>query len=499
MGEPSPDRGADPPVTLTRARLPGAGTLVDVHLADGLIGAVTPPGAIPARGEIVDCDGRFVIPGLWDAHTHMAQWALARRRVDVSGTASPAELAAVVAAVVPARRAAGDDLIVGYGYRDALWADRPSAAVLDAVTGDLAAVMINGDLHSGWLNSAALTRFGAAGRSDPVLREAEFFPVIAAISLAPQDILDRWVGEAVRAAASRGVVGVVDFEMGDSVLDWTRRIRAGIDGLRVVCSVWPQALTAAIQRGLPTGSTVPGTQGLAVVGPLKVISDGSLNTRTAYCDDPYPGGGSDRHGVLTVPYPELTRLMRRAWEAGISSAVHAIGDRAVRLAVDAFADVGCAGSVEHAQLLDSADAVRMAASGLVASVQPEHAMDDRDIADTLWAGRTGRTFAFRTLLDAGVTLALGSDAPVAPLDPWIAISAAVGRSRDGRAPWHPEQAIGVGPALVASTRGRGTIAAGSPADLVAVEQDPFECRPDELRTMAVFATMLAGRFTYRAA
>jgi predicted amidohydrolase YtcJ len=139
-------------------------------------------------------------------------------------------------------------------------------------------------------------------------------------------------------------------------------------------------------------------------------------------------------------------------------------------------------------------------------------MDDRDVADRHWAGRTGRAFPYGSLADAGVVLALGSDAPVAPLDPWVAVAAAVSRSRDGRDPWHPEQRIGLRTALEASTDGRGLYpAAGGPADLVVLDTHPLEVVPapaaddgagaadaaDALRKMPVAGTLLAGRWTHR--
>ena len=155
------------------------------------------------------------------------------------------------------------------------------------------------------------------------------------------------------------------------------------------------------------------------------------------------------------------------------------------------------GSIEHAQLLRRDDIARFAELGVLASVQPEHAMDDRDVADRYWAGRTDRAFMLAELSAAGVELALGSDAPVAPLDPWVAISAAVGRTRDGREPWHPEQAIEARAALAASTGGHGAdVLAGGSADLAIVELDPFGASADELRNMPVAATLLAGRFTH---
>jgi predicted amidohydrolase YtcJ len=140
------------------------------------------------------------------------------------------------------------------------------------------------------------------------------------------------------------------------------------------------------------------------------------------------------------------------------------------------------------------DLPRFAALGVTASVQPEHALDDRDVADHYWASRTERAFMLRSLLDAGARLALGSDAPVAPLDPWLAMAAAVGRTREGREPWHPEQTITAGEALAASVR--TTVAVGQVADLVVTDLDPVSATAAQLRAMPVSATLLAGSFTH---
>ena len=123
-------------------------------------------------------------------------------------------------------------------------------------------------------------------------------------------------------------------------------------------------------------------------------------------------------------------------------------------------------------------------------------MDDRAVADRYWAGRTARAFPLRSLIDAGATIVLGSDAPVAPLDPWITIAAAVGRARDGLPPWHPEQAISAAEAIASSTHGRVRVAVGDPADLCVVEIDPLAATAEALRQMAVSATLIAGRFTF---
>lgn len=292
---------------------------------------------------------------------------------------------------------------------------------------------------------------------------------------------------------------MVDYEWPWQLDVWAQRMAGGGYPLRVVASVWPARLDEPIGRGLRTGTAIAGTGGLLTMGRLKVISDGSLNTRTAYCHQPYPGLGGGEHpcGMLLVPPDELQPLLRRATEAGLECAVHAIGDRANGLALDAFAATGARGRIEHAQLLTPDDLPRFAELGLVASVQPEHAVDDRDVADRYWAGCTHRAFAYRSLLDAGVPLVLGSDAPVAPLDPWIALAAAVRRTRDDRPSWHPEQEIPLAAALAASIGADGPIAVGRVADLVITDLDPVD-HVDRLRTMPVTGTLLGGRWTHRA-
>ncbi|MEV5965281.1 amidohydrolase family protein [Kribbella sp. NPDC051952] len=232
------------------------------------------------------------------------------------------------------------------------------------------------------------------------------------------------------------------------------------------------------------------------MGPLKVMTDGSLNTRTAYCHDPYPG--LDDYGLLVVPPEVLVPLMRKAHEHGIASTIHAIGDHANGLVLDAFETLGIGGTIEHAQLIAPADFPRFKQLGVAASVQPVHALDDRDVADRHWSGRTDRAFAFAGLLAAGAELRLGSDAPVAPLDPWLSMAAAVRRSDDGRESWHPEQEIPVTAALDASTRGGRTPVEGGTADLVVLDADPVTAGIDDLRTTPVHATLVAGQWTWQA-
>jgi predicted amidohydrolase YtcJ len=291
--------------------------------------------------------------------------------------------------------------------------------------------------------------------------------------------------------------------MSGAVASWRRRFAAGFRGLRVRAGVYPDDLDAVAADGIRTGLSVPGTGGLLTGGSFKLFTDGSLNTRTAWCYDDYAGlSGPDAAGLAIHSAAELLDLAQAAVARGLLPAIHAIGDRATTLALDTFEALGPlaspGGSIEHAQLVADVDLRRFAALGVRASVQPEHAMDDRDVADHYWAGRTGRAFAYRALWEAGAELALGSDAPVAPLDPWVTIAAAVSRRRDGREPWHPEQALPIDAALRASWGGQGALVVGSPADLVITDRNPVELSgdADQLRTMPVHATMVAGEWAH---
>jgi predicted amidohydrolase YtcJ len=460
---------------LRNLRLDGAA--VDLRIENGLIVEL---GTLAGEGH--DVGGRQVIPGLWDNHVHFSQWAMQSQRLDLSGVTSAREAAELVGAV----RAERAETFVGVGFRDGLWPDLPTVALLDAATGDQPVVLISGDLHCVWANSAALALYGF--ESDGLLREQPAFDLTRRVGQVDAATLDDWARTAGQSAASRGVVGFADLEMDWSLDSWRRRMAGGFDTQRVEFAIYTQHLDRAVELGLRTGLAVGE---LLSVGRYKVLTDGSLNTRTAYCVEPYPG--TDDRGLLEVAPEALQARMRQAWRAGIEPTVHAIGDAALTVALDAFEAVGAHGWVEHAQLVAGSDLGRFAALGVTASLQPEHAMDDRDVADRYWAGRTQRVIPARSLLDAGARLAFGSDAPVAPLDPWVAMAAAVTRSRGGREPWHPEQRVGVAEALEASTR--STVAVGQPADLVVLDAP---LTPENLRAMPVHATLLAGRFTHRA-
>jgi predicted amidohydrolase YtcJ len=461
------------------------GRRADVRVEGRRVVAVEPVG-LPADGaEVIDGQGGTLLPGLVDAHAHLLQWASSRQRVPLADATSAAHAADLIAAA----STTPGELLQGAGFHAALWPDRPHKTLLDRVLPDQPVALFSNDLHTLWLSSAAL-RMVNVDHPTGVFIEDKCMTLTAALPAPSTDVTDRWVLAATEAAAARGVTTIADYEYTDTVTDWRRR---DTPATRIRCVIAKFLLDETIERGLKTGDPVGD---LLTVGPLKIFMDGSLNTRTAYCHDHYPDG--TYHGELLEPLDQLLPVLRKATDNGIGLALHAIGDRANTLALDAFDRLGVGGRIEHAQLLDPADVPRFAALGVVAGVQPAHQPDDRDAADHHWAGRTDRAYAFGSLHRAGATLEFGSDAPVSALDPWDAIASAVTRTDDYRPGWHPEQCLPLEVAVAASTGGRGTtVAAGDPADLVLAGRDLTSLPPSELRDLPILATVLDGRLTHR--
>lgn len=470
----------------------------DILIRDGHIAAIAPAGAsfgsdTAANTERISVEGRTVAAGLWDHHIHMNQWALARRRVDVSAAESAAHAASIVSDHLSESPEPHGSVLVGYGFRDGLWADEPSAELLRV--GDTAVVLISGDLHAAWFNTAAAQLLGMPTDSSCILRESAAIELSARVGEVSTELLDTWVAEAARAAARRGVVGVVDLDVDDAPAQWLRRSAQHVTPVRVRAGIYPAHLDRAKANGYRSGHVLDGATARVSVGPLKIITDGSLNTRTALCYDRYPDqSGPDAHGISRYSTAELISLLREGQSIGLVPTVHAIGDHANTMALDAFDAVGVRGMIEHAQMVARTDLPRFAALGVTASVQPEHAVDDRDVADRHWPGRTDLAFAFRSLIDAGADVVLGSDAPVAPLDPWVTMAAAVHRTRGDREPWHPEQRIHLDEAYRASAR--TSVSVGDVADIVVTDLDPRDCDAEQLRNMPVSGTLIAGSATH---
>jgi predicted amidohydrolase YtcJ len=483
---------------------PAAPTVDRLAIADGRIVAEPAPGS-----RRVDLQGRCVLPGLNDAHVHFPTWSLAQHQVRLDGAHSLAEAVGRVADGLPAK-----GWLRGIGWRDADWTEPPSRVALDAIAPDTPVILTSKDYHSLWLNSAALSHAGgdldapggvverdAAGEPTGILRENaawRFRDRHAAPSM--DEMLDA-CRAGLRIAASRGVTAIHDKDGWLGSLEVFQRLRdSGELTMRVWQSIPAERLPHLRELGLRSGFG----DDLLRAGYLKVFMDGTLGSATALLLD-----GS---GVELTSSDRLAEIVREAAAAGWPVGVHAIGDAANRAALDAFEatasewrPLGLRQRIEHAQLLDAADLARFAEIGVAASVQFTHAPSDRDLADRVWEGHPG-AYAFRSLLDSGARLVNGSDAPIEDLDPLQGLAAGVLRTLDDRPPWRAEQAVSVGEALRAICLGpvelahdekrRGTLVSGKLADLVVVDRDPFTCSREELREIAVLATMVGGRWVH---
>jgi predicted amidohydrolase YtcJ len=465
---------------------------VDVFIEQGTVREIGHGLDHPAGIEEYDAQGRWAIPGLWDTHVHLAQWTARRDRLDLAGTISPADALARV----------GDWLgshpgpLVARGHRTGLWAEQPTVAALDAIAPEAPVVLIAGDAHHAWLNSRALAALGLPDR-EGVVAENEWYEAYTRIdTVLEPDVSPEAYRRTLDQAAALGITGLVDLERGQTAADWESRDSP----VRVRVATYADGLDDVIAAGLRTGDPLPGSPGIITMGPLKIISDGSLNTRTAWCCEEYADGSGA--GAPNQTTEELTALLDLAHANGLEVATHAIGDLALREALTSYDVTGASGSIEHAQLVRRDALPAMARLGLRASVQPAHLLDDRDLTELCWPDRAERCFAFRWMVEAGVQLALGSDAPVSPLDPWLAIAAAVHRSADDRPPWHPEQALTVREALAASVDGQRSVHSGMRADLVLLDADPLAPADDtaeqaaRLRAMPIALTLVGGEVVH---
>lgn len=460
--------------------------------------------------ERVDLAGRCVLPAFTDSHVHFPTWALARHDVRLEQATSVTAALALVAA--HPRRGLW---IRGTGWRDAAWPDRPTAAALDAVTGATPAALWSKDYHSLWLNSAGLAvaqgdleiqggvvERDAGGEPTGVLREESAWRFRERFVEISEDEWVEATREGIRVANARGVGAIHDKDgwLGAASIFGRIHEREGLS-LRVWQSIPADRLAEVAALPLPARI---GDDFLRL-GYLKTFMDGTLGSQTALMLD-----GS---GVEITSREELEEIILRGAEAGWPIAVHAIGDRANRNALDAFAATRHAWEprrlrhrIEHAQCLDATDVPRFAELGIACSVQLSHAASDRDLADRYWGERSEGAYAFRSLWDSGAVLVNGSDAPVEELDPLAGIRAGVLRTIDARPGWHPEEALTVEQAIIASTvapawlagdeRRRGKLLPGFLADLVVLSRDPFACPADELESVEVVATMVGGRWAH---
>ena len=463
-----------------------------------------------ASPETVNLGGRCVVPGLNDAHVHFPTWALAQSQVSLDGAQSLDEAlarAGAAAAALPSGR-----WLRGHGWRSGDWspAVEPTRQALDAVTGGRPAALIAKDYHSLWLNTAALALANgdlevaggvverdAAGEPTGVLREESAWRFKDRHMLTSDDEYLDAMRAGIKLAHTRGVTAVHDKDGWLGALRLWQRLDAEAPlTLRVLQSVPHERVGELRALGIRSSFGSP----MLKLGHLKVFMDGTLGSQTAWMLD-----GS---GVRITSGEALAEIVRHGAEAGFPVAVHAIGDRANREALDAFEatrdvwrPLGLRHRIEHAQCLAPEDLPRFAALGIACSVQFSHAPSDRDLADRFWPGKTDGAYAFRALWDSGALVANGSDAPIEELDPLAGVRAGVRRTIDERPAWHPEQAVTVEQALQATTvnpswlagdeHRRGRLRPGFLADLTVLDRDPVE----DLDAQVV-ATMVGGRWVH---
>lgn len=464
-------------------------TLVDLRLSQAGVSEIAPNLETILGEQVIDAAGRWIIPGLWDQHVHMGMWSETADRLNLTDSMSAREVVSAVKAHLssPFFKSSGKGFLIGYGFRMSRWNDKATPFQLDKVSGEIPVVLVSGDGHSGWLNSAASNFLGLENQ-EQILEETHWFrvlPRIAEFETHAGNAYNRYVN-AIAAAQAKGIVGIRDFDLTENYDFWPEFIETTETTLRIKASVYPDKLERVLTRGLKTGTKLAP---LVEMGSLKIISDGSLGTMTAFCCEPYGANPEFPHGKQNYSPEQLRELLAISARHSLEASVHAIGDAAVSDALNAFQVTGARGSIEHAQLMRREDISRMAFLGIVASVQPEHLLDDREVTLTRWKDREDRCFMFGSMLNSGVRLALGSDAPVAPLDPWRAIDAAVSRSRGDEEAWNPEEKLTLGEALFCSVDFQKSLGINSRPDVVLLDQDPHQMPPLEI---TVALTMVNG-------
>ena len=466
-----------------------------------------------------DLPDTLVTPGFVDGHTHFAMWALGRRRVQLTGSATRAEAVSRVAAATPV---AG--WVRGLGWDANGWRDAPDRHALDAV--QAGPVYLDSlDVHAAWVNTAALRAAGIDKRTaDPfggrIARDGNGAPtgllLERAVNLVarilpepPAALLDEALREAQAEAHRLGVTGIHDVEDEGALAGFRRLEARGELALRVLFQPPVATLTDLVRRRVRSGD---GTEWLTI-GGVKMFLDGSLGSRTAWMLEPYEGT-RDR-GMPITGEAEAGEAMRLAAANGIAATVHAIGDAAVRRALDLMGDLPRAllpHRIEHFQCVHPLDLDRAAASGIVVSMQPAHLLTDIPLVDRHWGGRGRGAYAFRSLLRRRTPVVFGSDVPVASLDPREGVFAALERRGFDGAPtggWRPEEKLGFAEVVQAYTSAaahaggvahrRGALAAGQDADLVAWAADPAAERGEgeAFRAARAALTVVGGRVVMR--
>jgi predicted amidohydrolase YtcJ len=470
---------------------------------DGRILAVGPRARDAAgRGAEAVRLGGDAWPGLVDSHIHLEGLAERRLTLDLARARSREDALGRVRRWAQALPAGA--WVVGSGWYNDAWPDAsfPTRRDLDRAAGDRPVYLRRKDGHSAWVSSAALraARVDRATQAPPgavidrddrgeptgIVREEAMKLVSDVIPPATVLDLDRGMESALRALARLGLTAVHTMDGPSGFASLQRLHSRGRLPLRVTYNLPLADLRHAERIGVRSGW---GDEWLRLWG-VKAFLDGSLGSRTAEM--------LDGHGTARLLQPELKDMVERCIRAELNVCLHAIGDGAVRRALDALAPHRRAWRmwrprIEHAQCVHPGDMARFTRIGVIASMQPIHAVADRELADRNWPANTPNAYAWRALERAGVRLAFGSDAPVETADPLAGIMAATTWRREAR--WHPELALTRGAALRAYTSG-AAYAAGM-EQMTGALKPGMLCDITAVNSGRVMATVVGGRVSWR--
>lgn len=494
--------------------------------------------------RVIDLGGLPLLPGLGDSHLHLAETGRGMELADLSPAASPAEMGAILRAFIRERQIPPGRLVLGWGWNQDRFPSRrmPTLRELDAMAPENPLVLTRVCQHIAAANSAAMALggIGAAtpdpeggeigrdetGRPDGIFREnaMELLPQTDTGPVTQGD-LRRWLKNAMEKAASLGLTAVHTDDLCTvpglswrEVLEVYRRL-AQEDALpvRVVeqC-LFPSA--AELEEFFALGYHPGWAVGNFSVGPLKIVSDGSLGARTALLTRPYADDPAAGTGMPTIPQEEMEAQVLAAHRHGMGAVIHAIGDGAIDRALDAIRrareafpeirETPCHGIV-HCQITRPDQLRRIRELGVQVLAQPVFLEYDLHMADLRVGEELGKTsYAWRTLAEAGVPLSAGSDSPIESMDPFGNLYCAVTR-RDYRGEpaggWHPWERLTLEQALTAATAGvafaagyreGGRIAPGLPADFTAPDRDIFALPPESLLHTAAAMTVVGGRIVH---
>ncbi len=467
---------------------------------------------VGAETTVLDAEGRVLLPGFVDAHTHMETLGQYLVHADLTDAASPEAAVEILAEEADAGADEGaDDWLLGFGYDESDWTDERylTREDLDRVSEDRPVVAMRVDMHTASLNSVALSRLADGLPDEDVRTDADGRPTGVVVEAATEPVWDRIdpdvaeTRDLLTAARDRahelGITQIHDMIRDSHAPRVYRDLDAADElGLRVRLNYWSDHLDAVLEAGLRTNHG----SGLVRTGAIKSFTDGSVGGRTAKLSESYADG--EGTGQWVVDPDDLRDLTERVDDAGLQLTYHAIGDAAIDLAVEVFEDCEAPGDsrhrIEHVELASDEAIERMAEAGVVASCQPNFlrwAREDGLYEARLGDDRTRRSNRYRDMLDAGVSLAFGSD--VMPIGPLGGVCEAVTAPADG-------QRLSVTEALRAYTLGGayagfdedrlGTVEPGKRADLVLLEDSPWDVDPAEIRDVDVAATVVDGEVVY---